>query len=658
MKKNVVWRGYRGILTALAVLLGTTAALQGASATTYGIGRARRFVQFGETDMAVPGTDAFVFSAFARPSGPDSILTATVEPVSGGEPLVLQPVSRTFTYLKGFSSQAALDNVFPAGGYSLALVAAGGSIEGPALLTLPDSPYPTTPRVANFSAAQTVDAGKEITLGWNRFLDAGLQDLIQIAVTDSSGTVLFQADMLGPNGPLTRTATGISIPKNTLHAGANHAVLTFTHVLGADGSSFPGATGFILQSTETHFPITTIDAVNSDDSDGSSGAVADVTTWFGRDSGTQEDFTDIVYGRQGFVAVGARGLIVFSRGDGVWQRPESGVTNDLSGIAAGLGQYVAVGGGGVLLRSPDGLSWSPAESPTDEAITCVAFGNGSFVALTGSLPLTSTNGTRWLAGDPLPAPPLSGLNAEAVAFGGGRFLAAGAGTVLESVDGRIWRRLTQSTNLFHDLAYGQGQFVAVGDNSAKLLRYPAVFRVSAEVEDGVFSLASDAGGGILSSFLKGVAFADAVWVTVGGVQFPASPFSIGTIHSAEASAGPWIDRNPTLGVWPPDTRFHVSHILKRITYGQGKFVAVGDGGALVESGTRPALEALRAAKGTGFSGVLHSSPGAVVRVRASADLRTWSAFHTVTNAAGSLQIDDPTAAADPWKFYRAEQLSP
>lgn len=226
-----------------------------ASVTTYGVSKIYSFIQTTDTNVAPAGINAYVFTAFARPSGPNSIVSGTVTVPSGGTPLALQHGGRAFTYQAGFTSEAQLNKSFPAGIYTLVFVGAGGLIDGSADLTLPDNAYPRSPRITNFAAAQTVDPTKDFKLSWNSFSDAGLQDWVQFVLTDSVGAVLFQSDMLGPNGPLAKTAIGISIPANTLRPGANSAVVTFTYFLGADAGSIPGATAFLLYSTETRFTL-------------------------------------------------------------------------------------------------------------------------------------------------------------------------------------------------------------------------------------------------------------------------------------------------------------------------------------------------------------------------------------------------------------------
>lgn len=170
----------------------------------------------------------------------------------------------------------------------------------------------------------------------------------------------------------------------------------------------------------------------------------------------------IASGNGTIVAVGPRGYVATSNGDGTWTNRNSGVTNSLNRVAFGNGVFVAVGGEGTLLTSNDrGQTWVRRNSGTAAALRGIAWGNGRFVAGGFSdAMLTSDDGIEW-------KPQIFGTAAaiHSVSFGEGRFVAAGNGLFLTSLDGVNWS-ITLSAADYRDITFGHGQFVAVAANGA------------------------------------------------------------------------------------------------------------------------------------------------------------------------------------------------
>jgi hypothetical protein len=52
--------------------------------------------------------------------------------------------------------------------------------------------------------------------------------------------------------------------------------------------------------------------------------------------------------------------------------------------------------------------------------------------------------------------------------------------------------------------------------------------------------------------------------------------------------------------------------------------------------------------------VIDSPAGASFQVQASSDLVNWSLLTSITNSPGTAQLDDPSAAAQARRFYRAK----
>ncbi len=147
--------------------------------------------------------------------------------------------------------------------------------------------------------------------------------------------------------------------------------------------------------------------------------------------------------------------------DGItWTSRATGSADDLYGVAFGNNLYVAVGNGSQVVTSPDGVTWTRRTvADSGASIHDIVFAAGRFVACAyGGILYTSTDGLAWTKIDTG-----TGSNArfESIAYGNGRFVAVGNNTSVSSADGLAW--IVDSTNLrlTTDIVYGAGVF-AVG----------------------------------------------------------------------------------------------------------------------------------------------------------------------------------------------------
>jgi hypothetical protein len=133
----------------------------------------------------------------------------------------------------------------------------------------------------------------------------------------------------------------------------------------------------------------------------------------------------IAFGRGTFVIIGAYGQILTSHDGEHWVASAlprmAGLITLLHGVTAGDSGFVAVGQHGMIFTSPDGLNWTQRDSGVDEIIYSVAYGNGRYVAFadnntTYTSVLTSSDGVKWTpsGGD------LRQINS--ITFGNGVFL--------------------------------------------------------------------------------------------------------------------------------------------------------------------------------------------------------------------------------------------
>lgn len=196
--------------------------------------------------------------------------------------------------------------------------------------------------------------------------------------------------------------------------------------------------------------------------------------------------------------------------------------NTWAGVTYGIGKYVAVGVDGVAISS-DGNSWElVSNSPTGlNKITC----NGNrFIAVSGDgHAFTSDNGYSWNSVGKMG----STITGNGIASASNIVVACGnAGYIAFSTNaGDSWEEVKTSTvDRFTSITYGNGRFVAVG-------------------EDGVFANSYNGRDWNVSRIkniatLEGVAFGDGKFVAVGNRNSAISTDGLSwTLHSNVTSSG-------------------------------------------------------------------------------------------------------------------------
>ncbi len=324
----------------------------------------------------------------------------------------------------------------------------------------------------------------------------------------------------------------------------------------------------------------------------------------------------VTYANGLFVAVGD-GAILTSPDGLAWTRQYSDLGDWPDAITYGDGQFVAIGNSdksGVVLTSPDGIHWTRRTIATSAFLNGVAYGSGTFIAVgTDGALLTSADGLTW-------SPQTSGTSnyLEGIAYGAGAFVAVGwDDTVLRSADGIHWTEerpgTTASSHDWLGVGYGNGQFVAVGDNypnggfTAAVLTSPNGSQWSVQNSINGFNP------------LEAVAYGDGLYIAVG---------EQGTIL-ASADGRAWNDRSAG-----------GNDEIRDVAYGAGRFVAVGqtvlgsmgfvltstDGASWThaDSGSRPSFNGtacgLGLFVGVGDAGAISTSPDGVL----------WTSRHSGT----------------------------
>ena len=277
------------------------------------------------------------------------------------------------------------------------------------------------------------------------------------------------------------------------------------------------------------------------------------------------ELSGAAYGNNMYVAVGDRGGdhyfgSIFSSTDGAtWTQQLSRQNAGLLGVAFGAGVFVAVGESGTIIVSPDGALWSRQPSGCMDQLNGVAYAGGRFVVVgaRGTL-LTSSNGLSWSA-----HPSATNEDLHGVAWSGQRYVAAGDhGAIVSSTDSVNWR--PEASNDVGDLggvAYGNGHFIVAGDRS-----------VLSSSDGQTWAVQNIVIGTVVTPqyVLNSALFANGRFVVAGPNIEASADWAI--LSSSDGSN--WTRVSTNLG--------HGMHV-HGFAYGANKFIAVGEGGAILSS---------------------------------------------------------------------------
>jgi hypothetical protein len=238
----------------------------------------------------------------------------------------------------------------------------------------------------------------------------------------------------------------------------------------------------------------------------------------------QEYLHDVAFMNGLFVAVGSSGVIKTSSNNGVtWTTRGSGTNKELRAVTAGkYGSFVAVGDYGTIVQSNSGIDWNVmtvADKTTFFSAVACNPTSGWFVAVSSNkqTTLNSPNGLIW--GNSAVS---TGSNQVfyGVRFVQNSFLAVGSnGTIRTSYNnGASWKSGTDYRNMsLNGSAYGNGYFVVVGNAPVGTVTPTSAQRSVALVSNGgtdfaVGETVNLIGGG---KFIHDVAYGDGLFIAVG-----------------------------------------------------------------------------------------------------------------------------------------------
>jgi len=188
------------------------------------------------------------------------------------------------------------------------------------------------------------------------------------------------------------------------------------------------------------------------------------TSWDNGTSGTTRTLYEIAYGNSTFVAVGDSGTHLYSRDNGgTWSTGTWSENDRVTGVAFGNNTFIGVSiYGEYVTKSVDnGSNWS--KKAQGIAVYDVTYGNSKFVASgdNGAIAHSSNDGENWSTGESR----TSTAYLYGITFGNNRFLTVGASGWLSysSDNGSDFTALTiPLANTLYSTAYGNNIFVSVG----------------------------------------------------------------------------------------------------------------------------------------------------------------------------------------------------
>ena len=240
-----------------AVLSACLPSVARAQITSYGVAKTGYYTQSSDAAPVLETGENHYFGAFVNSNGTTDIDSAILS-APGGAQVEMAPL---LFYFEGFTSQAAIDNSFRNGAYSFQISTVDLDFFF-GQLSLAGT-YPSVPRVNNFAAAQSINAGGDFTLRWDGFVGGTAGDFILVTVDDDSGSTIFETPDQGIPGALTGQDTSVVIPAGTLPPGTNYlCYISFNKLVAVDTSSIPGALGVAAYVRETSLPLKTASSGN------------------------------------------------------------------------------------------------------------------------------------------------------------------------------------------------------------------------------------------------------------------------------------------------------------------------------------------------------------------------------------------------------------
>jgi hypothetical protein len=185
-------------------------------------------------------------------------------------------------------------------------------------------------------------------------------------------------------------------------------------------------------------------------------------------TGAATRLEQVIWTGREFVAVG--GTTIVSSRDGLdWKTTTpAGLKKALWSVATNNKIYVAVGDGGTIVTSPDLKTWTTRSTDETKKYSSVFWLGSKFLAIgeTG-VNASSPDGETWTMGTPY-----GNFNFTHGTWNGSRIEVGALNSLIQSDDGTSFAKSLDNTGRIWDVAWGDDQFIAVGNSRSGVLTSP------------------------------------------------------------------------------------------------------------------------------------------------------------------------------------------
>lgn len=270
---------------------------------------------------------------------------------------------------------------------------------------------------------------------------------------------------------------------------------------------------------------------------------------------------------------GAGTILTFSNVSSITNQ-NSKTTEELNNVTFANNLFVAVGAAGTIVTSPDGVNWTIQNSTTPLSLYGITYGpgpsgtnqfiavGGNYVAGFGVILTGSADGTQWTV-----ERASSGLGASltGVTYANGQYVAVGNNQVMSSSDGINWNSLsaqpsgiTAPTVDLFNTAYGNNLFVTAGTYNTSTSSQEIAY-------DGLIATSPDAVNWTILPFepnyLSGITYGGGRFVAVGRE---------GSILTSTTGTS-WTPQS-----LPPQLNAGLTPYLISVIYAGGQYVVTGN----------------------------------------------------------------------------------
>ena len=224
---------------------------------------------FSQTSTAVPASQGFQFIINVNSDlGPNSVASASAQFAVGGTIIgtVALQATNDFSYQDStnLTTTTLLNARYANGTYTVTANTIHDGMKTIPLSLTGDNYPATTPRISNFNAAQTINAGADFTFTWDAFSGGTTNDYIQFQIKDNSGTNgstgVFKTGEPRQSDALNGTATSVTVPAKTLSPGNTNLTVNLIYAhYSTNLTAYPGVVGFAAYARFTQCAIRTLD---------------------------------------------------------------------------------------------------------------------------------------------------------------------------------------------------------------------------------------------------------------------------------------------------------------------------------------------------------------------------------------------------------------